>query len=46
LIGPGWQNTFDAFIQAFEKYIPLSQRQWLSFAKDEETAVQELAGRG
>ena len=45
LIGPGWQNTFDAFIQAFEKYIPLSQRQWLSFAKDEETAVQELAGR-
>jgi len=45
LIGPGWQNTFHTFIQAFDAYIPLSQRQWLSFAEDEEIAVQELAKR-
>jgi uncharacterized protein (TIGR00725 family) len=45
LIGAGWQNTFETFIMAFDAYIPLSQRQWLSFAADEETAMKELANR-
>lgn len=45
LIGPGWQNTFHTFIQAFDEYIPINQRQWLSYAEDEEIAVHELAKR-
>jgi uncharacterized protein (TIGR00725 family) len=44
LIGPGWQKTFVTLIQAFDEYIPLSQRKWLSFAGDEEMAVKILAG--
>jgi predicted Rossmann-fold nucleotide-binding protein len=46
LIGPGWQSTFKMFIMTFDEYIPLSQRAWLSFAEDEEVAVNELAQRG
>jgi uncharacterized protein (TIGR00725 family) len=46
LIGPGWQNTFETFINAFDAYIPLTQRKWLSFAENEEMAVLELTKRG
>jgi hypothetical protein len=46
LIGPGWQNTFETLFQAFDTYIPITQRQWLSFAADEEAAVYELKNRG
>ncbi len=46
LIGPGWRTTFDTFLQAFNEYIPLSQRKWLSFAENEDIAVDQLAGRG
>lgn len=42
LIGPGWQATFSAFIQAFGEYVPPNQRQWLSFAENVEAAIIEL----
>jgi uncharacterized protein (TIGR00725 family) len=43
LIGSGWQATFEAFWQALGEYVPPSQRQWLSFAPDVDSAVQALA---
>lgn len=46
LIGPGWQSTFKMFIMTFDEYIPLSQRAWLSFAEDEQIAVDELVKSG
>jgi len=45
LIGPAWQATFEAFFRTFNEYVPLSQRQWLSFTEDEEAAVKELEKR-
>jgi uncharacterized protein (TIGR00725 family) len=45
LIGPGWRNTFHTFINDFDMYVPLSQRQWLSYAADEELAVKALSKR-
>jgi uncharacterized protein (TIGR00725 family) len=44
LIGSGWRVMFDTFIQAFNEYVPVNQRKWLSFAKDVDSAVKELAG--
>jgi uncharacterized protein (TIGR00730 family) len=42
LIGTGWQATFEKFFQELGDYTPVDQRQWLSFASDEETAINQL----
>ena len=42
LIGDGWQSVFDQFFQGFETYMPVHQREILSFAKDIQTAVNRL----
>jgi uncharacterized protein (TIGR00725 family) len=42
LIGSGWQITFEAFLRAFDPYVPDSQRKWLIFVDDVEMAVKEL----
>jgi uncharacterized protein (TIGR00725 family) len=45
LIGPGWRTTFETFIQTFDAYIPASQRQWLGFVNNVETAVKRIENR-
>jgi uncharacterized protein (TIGR00730 family) len=42
LIGPGWQETINKLFNTFDSYIPIEQRQWLSFAKDAHQAVAQL----
>lgn len=42
LIGDGWKNTLDSFFNAFESYMPLSQRELLYFADDVKEAVKLL----
>lgn len=42
LIGDGWQSVFDQFFQGFEAYMPVHQREILRFAKDIQTAVNQL----
>ena len=42
LIGDGWQSVFDQFFQGFETYMPVHQREILRFARDIQTAVNQL----
>ena len=42
LVGRGWQSTFDQFFKEFDTYMPVHQREILSFAKDVQTAVKLL----
>jgi uncharacterized protein (TIGR00730 family) len=42
LVGRGWQSTFDQFFKEFDSYMPVHQREILSFAKDVQTAVKML----
>jgi uncharacterized protein (TIGR00730 family) len=42
LIGDGWQSVFDQFFKGFHTYMPVQQREILSFAKDVQTAVKML----
>jgi uncharacterized protein (TIGR00725 family) len=42
LVGRGWQSTFDQFFREFDTYMPVRQREILSFAKDVHTAVKML----
>ena len=45
LVGRGWQSTFDQFFKEFDTYMPVRQREILSFAKDVHTAVKLLENR-
>jgi uncharacterized protein (TIGR00730 family) len=40
LVGDGWQSVFDQFFRALGMYIPVHQRELVSFAKDVHTAVK------
>ena len=40
LVGSGWQSTLDQFFNSFEFYMPMRQRDDLSFALDVQTAVK------
>lgn len=42
LVGPEWKNTFQVFIQNFNRYIPHAQQKLIQFAKDGDNAVQIL----
>ncbi|MFZ5923444.1 MAG: LOG family protein [Chloroflexota bacterium] len=42
LVGDGWQSVFDQLYNAFDVYIPDSQRELVRFAKDVETAVERV----
>src|SRR5215510_2633774 len=42
LVGRGWQSTFDQFFKEFDSYMPLHQREILSFANDVQTAIKQL----
>lgn len=42
LVGEGWQSVFDQFFKGFDAYMPVHQREILSFAKDVQTAVDML----
>ena len=42
LIGDGWQSVFDQFFKGFHTYMPVHQREILSFAKDVRTAANML----
>ena len=44
LVGRGWQSTFDQFFASFEMYMPVNQRELLTFAKDRQEAVEKLEG--
>jgi len=44
LVGNGWQSTFDQFLTSFEAYMPVNQRELLSFAENVNTAVNMLEG--
>lgn len=44
LVGNGWQSVIDQLFKSFNQYIPASQREFLRFAKDVQTAV-ELIGK-
>ena len=42
LIGFGWQETFDQFIQSLGKYVKSTDRSWLTYSQDIEGALAEL----
>jgi uncharacterized protein (TIGR00730 family) len=42
LIGPGWQETVQAFLTEQGEFIPEIQRQWVAFARDADAAFQRL----
>jgi len=42
LIGPGWQAIFEQFYRSQGEYIPETQRRWLSFTPDVESAFKQL----
>jgi predicted Rossmann-fold nucleotide-binding protein len=42
LVGEGWQSVFDQFLQSLDEYIPARQREFITFAKDVQTAVGML----
>ncbi len=42
LIGPGWRSVMDRFFEEFHTNIPISQREYVSFAPDISTAVEML----
>ena len=42
LVGPGWQETFSLLYRSFDAYIPSAQRQWITFARDVDEAVEQL----
>ena len=45
LVGPGWKETFSQFYRSFDSYIPESQRIWVSFAENVDSAVEQLLAR-
>ncbi len=42
LVGPEWQGIISKFFGELGEYIPASQRTWVQFAEDVETAVKML----
>jgi uncharacterized protein (TIGR00730 family) len=42
LIGTGWKSVFDRFFDEFNTYMPVNQREYVSFALDVKTAVAML----
>jgi hypothetical protein len=42
LIGPGWRSVMDMFFEQFHANIPISQREYVSFAPEIPTAVEML----
>jgi uncharacterized protein (TIGR00725 family) len=42
VIGPEWKRAIDTFLEEFDAYISSSQRAWILFANDGETAVAML----
>jgi predicted Rossmann-fold nucleotide-binding protein len=49
LIGSGWQTTMRKFLSEQGEFIPETQRQWVSFAPDADSAfkrLQELLSNG
>ena len=42
LVGPGWRAVMDRFFEEFQAYIPINQREIISFATDIPTAVGML----
>ena len=42
LVGPEWQSIISKFLEELGEYIPASQRKWIQFAADVETAVKIL----
>jgi uncharacterized protein (TIGR00730 family) len=42
LIGPGWNATFEAYFAALGQYINESERDWLRFARDVDSAFHLL----
>lgn len=42
LAGPGWKAVLDAYLAAFGDFIPLPQREWVSFATDLESVMKQL----
>jgi predicted Rossmann-fold nucleotide-binding protein len=45
LIGPGWKATFDQLYNGLGAYIPIYQRDWVTFAPDVEAAFIQLQDR-
>lgn len=45
LVGRGWQSTLDQFFTSFEFYMPMRQRDTLTFAEDVRGAVERLENR-
>lgn len=44
-IGPGWQNTFQAFFENLGDYTPGPFRQWLEFAQNNQEAMLLLINK-
>jgi uncharacterized protein (TIGR00725 family) len=42
LIGSGWQTIIDLFLAEQGKFVPLIQRQWVSFSPDASSAFRQL----
>ncbi len=42
LIGPGWQATFKAYFEVMGQYVSVSERAWLYFAEDVDSAFHLL----
>jgi hypothetical protein len=42
LIGQGWQDVIEEFLNRQGEYIPQDQRRWVSFAADVDQAFQQL----
>ncbi|MDI6769276.1 MAG: LOG family protein [Anaerolineales bacterium] len=42
LVGAGWRSVFDRFFDKFHSYMPINQRELVSFAPDVQSAVQTL----
>jgi uncharacterized protein (TIGR00730 family) len=42
VVGPEWQAIISKFLKELGEYIPESQRKWIQFAEDVETAVKML----
>jgi uncharacterized protein (TIGR00725 family) len=42
LIGTGWKSVFDRFFDEFNTYLPVNQRELVSFAPDIQTAIEIL----
>jgi hypothetical protein len=42
VVGTAWRETIETFIETFSQYISPSQRAWIHFANDSESAVRML----